>query len=98
VIYEDLKKDLYSAMKEKDAFKSGVLRYLISHIKNKEIELRTEGRELIDEDILKVIKKQIKQRNQSIEQYEKAGRRESVESETRELKLLEQYYSKYSNE
>ena len=92
MILDALNTDLYTAMKEKDQFKAGVLRYLIAQIKNKEIELRGNGEELTDEHVLRVIKKQIKQRKQSIEQYQQAGRGESVEKETGELKILEEYF------
>ena len=62
MIHDELKTDLYTAMKEKDAFRSSVLRYLLSQIKNKEIELRAEDQELTDEDVLKIMKRQMKQR------------------------------------
>ena len=98
MILDALNTDLYTAMKEKDQFKAGALRYLIAQIQNKEIELRGSDEELTDEQILRVIKKQIKQRKQSIEQYQQAGREESVEKETAELKILEEYFERFKKE
>jgi uncharacterized protein len=98
MILEELNKDLYTALKEKDTEKMSALRYLLSKIKNKEIEIRSEGREVQDPEILQIIKKQIKERNQSIEGYKQANRPEAVEKETYELNLLEGYYTKFGGD
>lgn len=97
MILETLNADLYKAIKEKDLFKVGALRYLLAQVKNKEIELRAGGQGLSDEAVLNVIKKQIKQRNQSIEGYQMANRPEAVEKEKKELEMLENYFSKFSS-
>jgi len=75
-------------MKAKDTAKVSTLRLLISEIKNKEIDKRGE---LTDDEILAVIQKAVKQRKESIEQYEKAGRSDLVEKEKKELEILEAY-------
>lgn len=95
MILDELKKDLISAMKEKAALKVSVVRFLISAIKNKEIELKASSEHLTDEHVLKVLKKQIKQRNQSIEQYENAGRVEQSQKEKEELEILEEYHKRF---
>ncbi len=98
MIRDVLNTDLYTAMKNKDSFKTEALRYLLAQIKNKEIEVRAGGAEFTDDEIMKVFKKQMKERKQSIEQYEQAGRAESVAKEQSELKLLEEYYVQFGGD
>ncbi len=90
-MYERLKQDLYSAQKDRDALTVSVLRYLISAIKNKEIELRASSESLNDEHVLKLIKKQIKQRIESSEGFAKVGRHEDSARELNEKAILEKY-------
>ena len=85
---EKIMQDMKEAMKAKDTAKVSTLRLLISEIKNKEIDKRGE---LTDDEILAVIQKAVKQRKESIEQYEKAGRSDLVEKEKKELEILEAY-------
>ena len=85
---EKIMQDMKEAMKAKDTAKVSTLRLLISEIKNKEIDKRGE---LTDDEILAVIQKAVKQRKESIEQYEKAGRNDLVEKEKKELEILEAY-------
>jgi uncharacterized protein len=73
------------SLKSKDMTKLGVVRYFISQIQNKEIELRPQKLELTEEVMFKVLKKVIKQKNESIEMCKKAGREESVAKEEAEL-------------
>ncbi|MCA9301971.1 GatB/YqeY domain-containing protein [Candidatus Nomurabacteria bacterium] len=84
------------AMKSKDSFKLSVIRFLLAQIKNKEIELRSEDRSLEESDAVSVLKKQIKQRNQSIELYSKGNRHDLVEKEKLELEVLNAYYEKFA--
>jgi len=95
VIFDVLKTDLIIAMKEKAVLKVSVIRFLISFIKNKEIDLRENGENLTDEHVLQILKKQIKQRNQSIEQYESSGREKRAKIEKEELAILESYYKRF---
>ena len=81
--------DLKTAMKNKEADRLSAIRFLQSAIKNKEIELRPN--EITDQDILDVLKKSAKQRKDSIEQYEKAGRVDLADKEKFELTVLESY-------
>ena len=83
--------DMKEAMKAKDMLKVSVLRLLNSEIKNKEIDKKGE---LSDDEILAVIQKAVKQRKESIEQYEKAGRSDLAEKEKKELEILESYLPK----
>ncbi|MCO5113017.1 MAG: GatB/YqeY domain-containing protein [Bdellovibrionaceae bacterium] len=86
---EKILTDIKEAMKNKDTVVLSTLRFLNSAIKNKEIELRPNA--ITDEDVVGVIKKSVKQRQDSIEQYEKAGRPELADNEKAELKILETY-------
>lgn len=90
-----LKMDLLKARKSQDTLKVSVLGFLLSAIQNKEIELRGNKEELTDEHIEKVIRKQIKNRNQSIEAYTKGNRQDLVEQETAEKGVLEEILSEY---
>jgi uncharacterized protein YqeY len=88
-IREQLMADIKSAMIAKDSVKLNTLRFLNSAIKNKEIELRPTA--ISSDDIMAVIKKLVKQRKESIEQFSTAGRTDLVDQETAELKILEKY-------
>lgn len=91
MIYEELKSQIASLQKSGDSFKLGVLRYLISQVQNKEIELRGQQKQLTDEDVFKVIRKQIKNRKEAIELYEKNGRKDLLEKESKELSIYEEF-------
>ena len=88
--------DVKAAMKNKEADRLSAIRFLQSAIKNKEIDLRP--KEITDEDIMSVIKKSAKQRKDSIEQYEKAGRQDLVDKEKFELSVIEQYLPEQMSE
>lgn len=92
-----LKLDLLKARKEKDTEKISVLGFLLSAIQNKEIELRGQGKELSDEHVEKVLRKQIKNRNQSIEAYQKGNRQDLVDKESAELVILESILDEHFN-
>ncbi|MCB0342064.1 MAG: GatB/YqeY domain-containing protein [Pseudobdellovibrionaceae bacterium] len=81
--------DVKSAMKEKDQERLNCLRFLQAAVKNREIEVRPNA--ISDDDVLGVIKKQVKQRQDSIEQYSKAGREDLEAKEKFELSVLEGY-------
>lgn len=88
--------DVKAAMKSKEADRLSAIRFLQSAIKNKEIDLRP--KEITDEDIMGVIKKSAKQRKDSIEQYEKAGRQDLADKEKFELSVIEQYLPEQMSE
>lgn len=81
--------DIKDAMRSKDSLKLNTLRFLQSAIKNREIELRPNP--LNDEESMSVIKKLVKQRKESIEQYKAGNRQDLVDQESAELKILETY-------
>lgn len=88
---EKILADLKEAMKAGDAEKRDTLRLLSSAIKNEEIsKVRREGG-LEDGEAIEVIARMIKQRRDSIEQYEKGGRMDLAEKEKSEVKILSAY-------
>ena len=80
--------DMTSAMKAKDAARTSTLRMLKAAIVNRQIE---KGGELEDEEMSKLLRSQVKQRRDSVDQYQKAGRQELVEKETAEIAVIESY-------
>ena len=83
-----INEDLKVAMKEKDAFKLSVLRMLKSALQMEQIAKK---HELSDSEIANVIKKQVKVRRDSIEEYKKYGKDESVKSLEDEIAILDAY-------
>lgn len=90
-----LKIALLKARKEQDTLRVSVLSYLLSAIQNKEIALRGKSEEFNEEHIKDVIRNQIKQRKESIEQYESGGRQDLVAQERSELSVLQEIASEY---
>src|SRR6266403_3295543 len=88
---ERLDSDLKEAMRAKDATTLGVLRMLKSALKYTAIEKSGAEAELSDAEAAQVIRKQAKQRQDSIESFEKGGRAELVEKEKKELSILNEY-------
>lgn len=86
---EQISTDIKDAMRAKEMAKLNALRMVQSAFKNREIELRPEP--MSEEECLSVVKKLVKQRKESIEQYLAAKRQDLVDAETAELKLLEAY-------
>jgi uncharacterized protein YqeY len=83
--------DLKDAMRAKDATRLGVLRMLKSALKYAAIEKSGAEGELDDAESTHVIRKQVKQRQDSIESFEKGGRAELAEKEKNELAILNRY-------
>jgi len=88
---ERLDFDLKEAMRAKDATTLGVLRMLKSALKYTAIEKSGAEAELSDAEAAQVIRKQAKQRQDSIESFEKGGRAELAAKEKKELSILQSY-------
>lgn len=95
---EQIISDLKEALKSGDAFKRDVLRMLSSALKNAEIEKKKKEEGLNDQEVLEVVKRSIKQRKDSIEQYEKGGRADLAEKEKKEVELLSIYLPEQMSE
>jgi uncharacterized protein YqeY len=80
--------DLTTAMKAQDAPRTSTLRLVKAAMMNRQIE---KGSELDDDDLQKLLRSLVKQRRDSIEQYEKAGRAELVAKEQAEIDVIETY-------
>ena len=86
---ERLRDDLKDAMRARDATRRGTIRLVEAAIKNAEIEKR--GGELSEQDIQAILQRQVKQRQDSIEQYEQAGRSDLADVERAEIAVIEAY-------
>lgn len=80
--------DLTAAMKAKNTNRTSVLRMVKANLMNRQIE---KGADLTDEEVTKTLQSLVKQRKDSIEQYEKANRAELAEKEKSELSVIEDY-------
>src|ERR1043166_8666639 len=85
---QQIRSDLTEAMKARDAERTSTLRMLQSAFKYEQIE---KGHELSDEEAMAVIRKGVKQRHDSIEQYTKGNRPELAAKEQSELEMLKKY-------
>jgi len=90
-VKERLREDMKTAMKEKNELALSTIRMMISAIKNREIE---QIKELDDTETLTVLQKAVKQRLDSAQQYQAAGRLELAQKEEEEIKILERYLPK----
>lgn len=95
---QKLQEELKQSMLARDVLKTSVLRMLLSAINYYEIKKGGAGYEATDEDVLSVIQKEVRQRKDSIEQFQKAGRQDLVDKETKELKLLQKYLPEQMND
>jgi uncharacterized protein len=80
--------DMTAAMKAKDATRTSTLRMLKAAIVNRQIE---KGGELDEEELMKLLRSQVKQRRDSVEQYEKGGRQDLADKEIAEIAVIEGY-------
>jgi len=83
-----LEQDLVTAMKGGDDLTRDTLRMLKTALTNKRIEKQAD---LTDEDVLVVLRKEAKSRQEAVDQYRQAGRAEQADKEAKEKKILEQY-------
>ena len=91
----NIKNDLKNAIKNGDKNIRDVLRMLISDVKNVEIEKK---RELTNEEVLQIIKQNVKRRKDSIEQYMEGDRKDLADKENKELSILQKYVPKQMSE
>ena len=85
---EKIVSDLTASMKAQDSARTSTLRMVKAAMMNRQIE---KGGQLDDEEMSKLLRSLVKQRRDSIEQYEKAGRQELVDKETAEIQVIEEY-------
>ena len=80
--------DLTTSMKAQEALRTSTLRMVKAAMMNRQIE---KGSELDDDEMLKLLRSLVKQRRDSVEQYEKAGRQELADKEKAEIAIIEVY-------
>jgi len=88
MLFETIQKDLTEGLKGKNEAVVSTLRLLLSEIHNRQIEKQAE---LTDEDVVGVLRKEVKKRQEAIEAYEKGGRQELADKEKQELEILSKY-------
>ena len=94
-MFEKIQKDYIWAMKNKETLKKSALNYLIAQIKNKKIELQ---RDPNDEEIVAIIKKEVKSLNEAISFLEKANKPEELQEDKEKKLILEHYLPATLNE
>jgi uncharacterized protein YqeY len=85
---EKIVSDMTAAMKAQDAARTSTLRMIKAAIMHREKE---GAGELTDDDVMKLLRSQTKQRRDSVEQYQKAGRQDLVDKEQAEITVIEEY-------
>ena len=89
---KQIEEKLNEALKAKDKKTYPTLRLVVSAIKDAEIAGRSKGqKDIKDSDIISLLKKMIKQRNESCDVYKKAGRKELLENEKREIEVISKF-------
>lgn len=91
MIRTQIQSDMTAAMKVRDQRRLDALRYLLSQIKNREIDLK---HELTDEEATKLLTTEAKRRRESIDAYQKGRRKDLEEKERYELSVIEEYLPK----
>jgi uncharacterized protein YqeY len=99
VLREDINNALKDAMKAGDKRQVSTLRLVNSALKNADIEARGQGKPALgDDDLLSLLQKMIKQRQESVELYEKGGRAELAAQEREEIAIIAAYLPKQMSE
>jgi len=92
MLHEKIENDLKISLKAGEKERAGTLRFLLAAIRNFQIEKKVKDEKfLADEDVIVVLRRQVKQRRDSISEYEKGGRADLAQKEKRELEMLEAY-------
>lgn len=92
---DDVRKDMFLAIKEGNSEKSDILKMVLASAKNYEIEI---GKTLEDSDVEKIFRKEVKKVKDSIEQFEKMGREDLLEREKAQLEVLQSYIPELMSE
>lgn len=98
MLKQQLQEELRQSMLAKNELKTSVLRLLLSALNYYEIAKGGANYEATDEDVLAVIQKEAKQRKDSIEQFQNAGRQELADKEEKELEMLQKYLPEQMSE
>lgn len=88
MMIDQIKQDMIAALKAGEAVRLSVLRMLVSELNYKKINVQ---RELVDQDVLEVVGREIKKRKEAIVAYRQGGRDDQAKSEEEELQILQAY-------
>jgi uncharacterized protein YqeY len=97
---ENITSELSNALKSRDKERIHTLRLVLAAIKDKEIASRSSGEDsnISDETVISLLKKMVKQRNDSIDMFKKAGRDELVQKESSEIAIINEFLPKQLGE
>jgi uncharacterized protein YqeY len=98
VLREKINDGMKNAMKSGDKLRVSTLRLVNAAIKNAEIEARTASRQFSDDDLLGLLQKMIKQRQESVELYDKGGRKELADQERGEIRIIQEFLPQQMSE
>lgn len=98
MIHENLKKEMVEAMRAKDTEKLAVIRSLLALFQSEQLAKGSSEQFLSDPDAMTLIKRAVKQRKDSIEQFTKGGREDLAATEKAELAILENYLPQMMSE
>ncbi len=98
MLRDDINKALIEAQKAKNERTVSTLRMVNSTLKNADIEARTTGKPLGDPEVLAILQKMIKQRQESVEMYKKGARADLVKQEEEEIAIISAYLPKQMSE
>ena len=90
-IFENVNKALSKSLKNKQSERVLTLRGIVSAKKDKEIEKRTSEKKSNNEDMISILNKMLKQRNESVEMYQKAKRQDLVDKEKNEIEIIKEF-------
>jgi uncharacterized protein YqeY len=94
MLRDDINNDLKEAMKAKNERAVSTLRMVNSTLKNADIEARTTGKALGDAEVIGILQKMVKQRQESVEIYDQAGRKELADQERGEIAVIQTFLPK----
>ena len=95
---KNIEEKLKASLKNKDKTVYPTLRLIISSIKDFKIAQKIRENEIKDNDVISILKKMVKQRNDSSDAYQKAGRQDLLDKETEEIKIIEEFLPKQLSE
>lgn len=98
MLKEKISNDMKEAMKAHEELRLSTVRFLLSEIGKKEIELGKKQKGLSEEEIQQVVLREIKKRKEASEQFRKGGREDLAENEEKETKILEKYAPNQASE
>lgn len=98
MLIDEIKAANVAAMKARDNVIKGILSIIITKYKNLEVELKAQGKEITDKDLLAIIQKTLKELSEEKEGYVKAGNQEAVNNIARQEEILNKYLPKQLTE